>query len=267
MPTINIKETKQKNLSSDEMKRLDDLLTAARNFNYTSFVLAGLSLMLSSLEKVESISVPVFNIAIPSLQAVVSIYLLVIIFTLTSDRLFAMAYPWLDLDKRRPQFAWIALGPNRTNLPLVLFWLVIPLLICAIATANTLTALSQKDVTGLTLSFAGIFVIFAPRVVGRYWNFIQERTDLRGGPATFSIYLLYWLRITRQILGSTFFFLPVLAIIPKWRPTILQMLLYLLFGFVAFEVIRLIGSIPFIYRFIDKSGVRFGFPAKSKHYK
>ena len=46
-------------LNKEELERIDTLLSAARGFHYAAFIISGFSLALSSLEKVESVKLPV----------------------------------------------------------------------------------------------------------------------------------------------------------------------------------------------------------------
>ncbi len=257
---------RKKKLSPDETIRLDALLSAARNFHYTSFALAGLSLALSSLERVSDLSLPTIALILPNLQSVVGIYLLVIVFVLAADRLYTMAHPWLEFDNRRPQFAWVALGTYQTNELSVILWLTIPLIICAFATANMLAKIASDDIAGFGLSFISILIVFVTHQVSDYWTLIKERRDHRGGPATFSIYLLYWIRLIRTIVSTIFFILPVFAVIPSWRSSVITIVGYSFSALLTLQAMSLIGGISFIYRFIDRVGQNWDFPTKSKHY-
>jgi hypothetical protein len=258
-------QQEQNSLSPEELRRLDELLGNARNFHYASIVLAGLSLVVSALDQTKEIPLPLGNISAPRLEATVVIYLMVIIFIMAADRLFLMARPWLNLDSRRPPFAWFALGSNRPQMAAFSFWLLLPVLMCAISSASTLQV--QGDTTGFLLAFAGVLAALLPRVAYRYLNLVQERSDERGGRATFSIFLLYILRIVRQVIGTAFFIVPVFAVVPQWRPTALNIMGMLTVSFVFLVIIRWIGGHKFMYRRIDHYGVKYGFPAESKHYK
>jgi hypothetical protein len=255
----------QNDLGPEELKRLDDLLGNARNFHYTSIVLAGISLVVSSLDQTKEIPLPLGNISAPRLQATVAIYLMVIVFVMAADRLFFMARPWLKMDSRRPPFAWFALGSNHPHMGAFSFWLLLPVLMCAISSASTLQV--QGDATGFLLAFAGVAAGLLPRVVYRYLTLVQERSDERGGRATLSIYLLYILRIVRQVVATAFFIVPVFAVVPQWRPTALNIMGVLIVFFVLLVIVRWFGGLKSVYRRIDRYGVKYGFPAESKHYR
>jgi len=250
-------------LTREEKDRLDNLLSAARRFHYFAFVFAGLSLALSSMEKISTFILPIVNIVIPDLQAIVGIYLLVLILTLASERLFTMAYPWLKIDRRKPPFAWIALGSREITVRSVSFWLMIPVFICAISTA---ISLDKKDISGFILSFVGVLSFMLPKTLSEYWYLIKKRLDHRGGSATLSIWLLYWYRLGRSLLYTTIYFIPVFAVVPKWRQPILNVSRPLMIFVVVIVVVRAIGGFPFVYRRIDYLGKKFGFPVKSEHY-
>lgn len=261
---MQLQEPARGELSKEEQERLDALLRAARRFHYWAFILSGLSLLLSSLEQFSQLRLPIVEFTVPALHANMAIYILVLLFALGSERLFNMAHPWLTMDKRRPPYAWIALGPKESSRLRVTWWLALPVVLCSIATAASVPG---DDPGGVTLSFAGLFVVLLPHPLGRYWHLVCTRLDHRGGPATFSIWLLYWYRIVRTIVFAAFFFLPVLAVIPKWRSDLLTVVKWCGIGGAALYVGRLIAAAPPLYRRIDRIGRRFGFPAESKHYK
>lgn len=251
-------------LTKEELVRVDKLLGAARAFHYSAFILSGVSLTLSSLERGDGFKLPVGDLVIPHLQSVVGIYLLVLVLTICAERIFRMAYPWMERDKRRPPFAWIALSPRDSTLRSVTIWLMLPILVCAISTA---ISLDKKDITGFTLSFIGTLVFMTPRVVEANWHLMTRRLDHRGGSVTLSMWLLYSYRLGRGVILTTFLFAPVIAVVPKWRSPTWDISYPMLIFFVAIYILRLIAGIPFFYRRIDRLGSRFSFPVESKHYK
>ena len=261
---MQIEEPVRGELSKEEQERLDALLGGARRFHHWAFILSGLSLLLSSLEKFTEIRLPIVEVSTPALQANVGMYILVLALTLASERLFNMALPWLKLDRRRPPFPWIALSSKEPTGCSVVLWLVLPVLLCAIATG---VSVPGQDNAGVTLSFAGVMVVLLPRTAGSEWYLIGKRLDHRGGPATFSIWLLYWYRVVRLFLSVAFFFLPVLAVIPKWRNDLLTIVKWCGLALVPLIAGRFVAGAPPLYRRIDRIGRRFGFPTESKHYK
>ncbi len=251
-------------LLKEELERLDNLLGAARSFHYSAFILSGLSLAFSALEKVSEIKLPIVDVVIPALQAIIGTYLLVLVFTLASERFFNMAYPWLKLDKRRPPFAWIALGSQKPTVGSVTFWLMLPVCVCAISTS---ISLDGKDPVGFALSYGGLVFVLIPRAIDIYWYLIRKKLDHRGGPATFSIWLLYWYRLARSFTLSAIFLIPIIAIIPKWRIDALRAEPPLIIFSAVMVILRLIAGFPLVYRLIDRIGSKLGFPKESKHYK
>jgi hypothetical protein len=251
-------------LSNDELERVDKLLYSARKFHYSAFIISGISLILSSLDKIPEIKIPLGNFEIPSLQASIGIYILVLILIIASERLFNMAYPYMKIDNRRPPFAWIALCSKEITYRSILIWLLLPVLICAIATSNSL---NRNDITGFVLSFVGIFIIFLPVSIDEYYYLIRKKLDHRGGPATFSMLLLYYYRLIRSIGLTIFFFIPILAVIPKWRNNLLNINKYIFFIWIIMFLIRFICCFPICYRFIDRVGSKISFPLYLKHYK
>lgn len=255
-------QDKNQKLSSAEKERVDELLASARRFHYLSFIFAGLSLLLSSIEEFGSFSLPLGDIVIPKTQTAVSIYIIVILMNMGADRLFMMAYPFLKLDSRKPPFAWIALGSYGSSQSLVIFWLIIPIVISGVATAITLIG----DIIGLGLCFTGVFIVFLPRTISEHINLINNRKDHRGGNSTYSMHLLYIYRLSRQIIVTIWFFIPILAVIPRWRISLLTFMKISVLAFSPILVLRLIFGIPYFYKRIDKYGTKFGFPEKSEHY-
>lgn len=257
-------ETQSDRLSREESERLDALLHGARRFNYSAFIISGISLALSSMETFEGFRLPIGDITVPSLQASVGIYLTVILLTIGAERLFAMASPWLRMDTRRPPFAWIALGTRGTTVRSATLWLLLPVMICAVSTA---LCLGQKDFTGSTLSFAGAVVMLLPRTWSEYWYLIRTRQDHRGGEATLSMWLLYLYRMERGLTMVALLFAPVIAVLPRWREPVWRVALPLIYIGMSLFVLRALAGLPFVYRRIDRLGKRFGFPITCKHYQ
>jgi hypothetical protein len=170
----------------------------------------------------------------------------------------------MERDNRRPPFAWIALSPQDSTLRSVTLWLMLPIVICGVSTA---ISLDKKDFTGLGLSFIGLLFFATPRLVERHWYLITKRLDHRGGPATLSMWLLYWCRLLRSVILTICLFPTVIAVVPKWRSPVWDISSPMVIFMAAIVILRLIGGIPFIYRRIDRLGSRSGFPVESKHYK
>ncbi len=250
----------RKNLDEREQVRVDGLLSSARTFHYLNFVVAGTSLAFSSLDKVQGLKLPIGDVFLPRIQAAVGAYILSIALAIISDRFFRMATPWMGSDPRRPSFAWFPLGLKQTSFLVVSLWLLVPVLITAIAASITLAG----DIKGYGLLLPGFLLAGWPRIIERYIPHILNRTDIRGGLATFSIWLLYWIRIVRSFLLNLAFLFPVIAAVPKWRVAMLQLATVVMFPFGVVWVVRILGG--FIYPWIDRVGTRFGFPGQSDHY-
>lgn len=249
-------------LSKQELARIDKLLKSARWFHYASFVMAGLSLVISSLDHPEAITLPIVDISLPGIHASVAIYFIALVMAICAESLFSMSYPWLKLDPRRPPFAWIALG-SEISYKRVTIWIIAPAFFCAIFTSFYL----QDDYVGMGLLYGSLGAVLLPRTFKNYRMLLSAREDHRGGPATYSIYLLYWYRLFRYSLVTFGLLLAVFAVIPKWRYTLLEILLIFVMVFVVTYIVRVIGGIPFVYRKIDSFGKRYGFPTKSPHYQ
>ena len=251
-------------LTKDEQQRIDDLLSAARGFHYSAFALSGISLVLSSLEKIDGFKLPLGDVIIPSLQTAVGMYVLVLVLTLCAERLFNMAYPWMKKDPRRIPFPWIALSSRETTSLSVAFWLMLPAIVCGISTAN---ALVNKDITSITLSFLSAFLVLLPRSIEHYWYLIRKRLDHRGGSATLSMWLLYCYRLENSLTITAFWFAPVIAVVPKWRDAVWRVAYPLILVALGIFLLRIVAGFPFVYRRIDRLGGRLGFTTTSKHYK
>jgi hypothetical protein len=262
LPNIKARMAEPQDLSQQELERLDQLLTSARNFHYSSFILAGLSLAIVSLDRPEAIVLPIAGIALPGIQASVAIYFVALIMAMCTEILFSMAYPWLKVDRRRPPFPWIALGAGLSNRR-VTTWILMPPLLCGLFSSFYL----QGDYVGLGLIYGSLGVVLLPRTFRNYRALLLARADHRGGDATFSIYLLYWHRLFRQSLVTIGLLVAVFAAIPKWRSGLLHVLAVMAALFLIDYLVRVIGGFPPIYRRIDKFGERFGFPAQSRHYR
>jgi len=244
------------------------VLSKARNFHYSSIVLAGISLAISSTDQPANFDLPLGNLVVPRPQAIVVIYILVLTFVLAADRMLSMARPWMKLDTRRPPFAWFILGTRGPNAQSIGFWLVFPVFVCALASANTVQIAGNSPfLTLILLLFSGVFAVLTPRAVYNYLDLIRDRRDHRGGRATFSIYLLLIYRLTTAILGTVMFICPVMFIVPAWLLTAAFVWAFVIATFGILYLIRLVAGFRFVYKRIDRYGVRYGFPAESTNYK
>jgi hypothetical protein len=262
MQKQSINENGKTNLTDHEQERLDQLLTSARNFHYISFILAGLSLAMASIDNPKSIILPILGFELPALQASVAIYFISLIMALVTEMLFSMAFPWLQIDTRRPPFPWFALGQNK-NYGRITAWIVLPAFLCSLFSSLYL----KGDYVGMGLIYGSLAVVLLPRTNRNIQKLISNKSDHRGGHATFSIFLLYWYRLSRQTLITVALFLAVFTAIPSWRPSLIKILGLIFFILISAYLVRGIGGIPFVYQRIDKLGKKFGFPIESEHYK
>lgn len=257
-------------LTDKEQLRLDRLLESGKRFHNSSFILAGVLLALSSLSGFDKFAAPFGDIVFPKLQAAIGLFILCIISLVVSDRYFLMAYPWMKIDNRRPPFDWIAMGLHFEKSLFSGFIFYLPLPIASIgATIILATDASLSNIANFSvLSMTGFGLLYLPRTI-YYWNhLIEVREDHRGGAVTLSVYLLYWYRMLRQILYSIYIILPIVIAVPQWQSSqFATTVLYLTFAFGIAYIVRMIFSMRFIYRNIDKLGLKFGFPIASRHYK
>lgn len=245
-------------LDPREQDRLDLILSAARNLHYWNFAVAG-SAVLGALQGGDSVKVPLLDVSLSTGKAGVALYFLSILLTVANDRLFQEAYRWIRLDPRRPRFPWHALGSGPVSFARVSIWIYLPVVITASAAALSLGP--QPLSSGLLLP--GLLLAGSSRVFGHYWPLIRERRDHRGGPATFSMWLLYIYRLLRIFLLPLAFAAFVLAALPDLRAAMLHVIKWLAALLITAWALRLVGA--FFYKAIDRAGVRFGFPATNEH--
>lgn len=194
-----------------------------------------------------------------TLPAVVALYLLSIMVAIANDRLFRQAYKWMSLDPRRPGFPWYALGLNRVNYSAVSVWILLPVVVTAIAGSQAL----GHELGGTALLLPGFFLAGTPRICERYGDLIRQRRDHRGGPATFSMWLLYIYRIASSALLCLMFSTLVISAVPILRGTMLRVSSLLGAGAIALMVARTLAGL--VYRKIDHFGGRFGFASTNPH--
>jgi hypothetical protein len=120
-----------------------------------------------------------------------------------------------------------------------------------------------KEAADVSFLMAGFLLVGSARLGEDYWAHVQDKTDERGGPATFSIWLLYWVRILRGLFLSGFCFFPILAILELWRTKMLVLTAVCILLSLALLVVRVIGMA--LHRRIDRLGPRFGFVATNQH--
>lgn len=203
--------------------------------------------------------VPLLELALPTTKSVIALYLLSILLAAANDRLFHQAYRWMSLDARRPSFPWHALGYDRVNYLTVTTWIFLPVVITAVAGSIVL----RRELAGSSLLLPGFLLAGTQRLMDRYGPLIRGRRDHRGGPATFSMWLLYVYRLARNGLLCLVFTTLVLAAIPDVREPMLTVSKVI--GGTIFVMIGLRTAAGAVYRRIDQLGTRFGFPATNAH--
>lgn len=257
-------------LSESEQARLDKLLASGKHYHNLSIVLAGVLLALSALENFQEYAAPFGDIVIPSVQTAIGLYLLVILALIATDRFSAMAYPWLALDKRRPPYDWLLMGLGIEKKYRIGMWFYLPLLVSSVGLTIILKeeAVVPEGVTVSTFLLSGWGLVYLPRTISYYAYLLTERLDHRGGSATFSMYLLYWYRLIRLAIFSVYMAVPVLVVIPRWRtPQVETFIQGLTLFFAVLYVVTGIAGIKKIYRWIDRLGLKRGFPITSAHYE
>jgi hypothetical protein len=164
----------------------------------------------------------------------------------------------VGLDPRRPGFPWYALGLERMSYFRATCWLFLPVVATALAASQAL----GNEPAGTALLIPGLFLAGTPRLFDRYGQFVRERRDHRGGPATLSMWLLYIYRIARSVLLCLAFATLVISAAPMMRGSMLRLSSILTVVLIALLVLRTLGGI--VYRRIDQMGSRFGFAATSQ---
>lgn len=254
-------------LSEAEQKRLDNLLSTGRTYHISALVLSGILLALSTLDNFGEFLAPFGNISFPSVQTALGLYILVIIFLIATDYIFLMAYPWLSLDERRPPFDWIILGLDFQKSYPIGMWLYLPILIASIGMVGILVKSSSATTLSIsTTIFSGMALVYFPRTIYYMAYFIEKREDHRGGSITYSIYLLYLYRYFRQIVYTLLLVTPIINLIPDWKDSYEKLLVIIGIVYIILFVLRHIGGIKKVYRWIDRKGKRFGFSTVSKNY-
>ncbi len=253
-------------LSEAEQKRLDSLLSTGKTYHFTALVISGILVALSTLDNFGEFLAPFGNISFPSVQTALGLYVLVIVFLIATDYILLMAYPWLGLDERRPPFDWIILGLDYQKSYPISTWLYLPILIASIGmvgilSKNSITSLS----TGSTV-ISGMALVYFPRTIYYMAYFIEKREDHRGGSLTLSMYLLYLYRYLRQIVYTLLLATPIISLIPAWKDSYEKLLVIVGGAYFVVFVLRQIGGIKKVYRWIDRKGKRFGFSIESRNY-
>lgn len=254
-------------LIDSEQKRLDDLLATGRTYHFTALMVSGILLALSTLDNFGEFLAPFGNISFPSVQTALGLYVLVIVLLIATDYILLMAYPWLSLDERRPPFAWLILGLDYQKSYPISFWLYVPILIASLGMVGILikNASTTLSIGGAVIS--GLALVYFPRTIYYMAYFIEKREDHRGGSLTLSMYLLYLYRYFRQIVYTLLIAAPIIYLIPAWKDGYTMVLLIAGCFYIVVFVLRRIGSIKKVYRWIDHLGKRFGFPTESKNYR
>jgi hypothetical protein len=256
-------------LTEPEQSRLDKLLASGKRYHNLGILLSGILLALSALENFREYVAPFGDIVIPSAQTATGLYLLVILALIATDRFFAMAYPWLPLDRRRPPYDWIVMGLAVEKKYRIGIWFYLPLLVSSVALTIVLKeeAVIAKSISMSSLLLSGVGLVYSPRIISYYVYLLSERLDHRGGSATYSIYLLYWYRLLRQVIFFVYVGIPLLIAVPRWRtPQFETFVQYLTWCLGILYIIRQIAGTKKIYRWIDRQGPKRGFPLTSDHY-
>ena len=240
-------------LSEKEQARLDELLSWGRTFHYASFVVAGLSLALGSLDTSDGVKLPIGDVVLPRAHASIAMYFLTLALAATSVLTYDTAAPFLPLDPRRVPYAWLSVGRPSTFRRLA-FWTMLPVLLAAIANSRSIPG----NKYGLFASFVGAFSMLSVRFVSNYLWYLTNRIDTYGKPMSYSIYWLYWIRFTSGIAFISSFLFAILAAIPKWTAIMIPIAEGTLFFAAGIRIIRALFG-PLVYKPLDRLGLKRGF--------
>ncbi len=239
-------------LSEQEQARIDGLLSEAKRLHYINFIIAGISLAVSSLDNLNPIALPFGDIKLPFLNAAVGIYLISIVLSYGSSKLFRIANYWRKLDSRRPPYQWFVFGVGESKSRAVHVWIILPLVL------NTLPLSSAvKGVNPLTFFLPSLYILMLPDSLLRQLQYIGSHVDDNGNRLSLSLWLLYWYRLIRDICLTALFLAPILSVISKWSNITSMVINGTYFIAIFLSVSRMIGSL--VFRRIDAVGKRFGF--------
>lgn len=249
------------NLTERELDRLDKLMESITRIHYLNFTIAGISLLVSSLEDSSAFLLPFGDIKLHYSNTAVGFYLLSLALMFCTFRLFSMAYPWLKMDPLRPSYAWFPLGTKNMSYWTVYFWIVLPFILSSLPMMSIV-----KGYSGIGLVLPGLFMIMVPESLNQLFQCIKRREDEKGNKMTFSIWLLYWYRLIRTIAMIVIFLAPILLTIPKWSDALKPILSFSTIYIVFMGVIRVFLG-PVIYLRLDRLGVKWGFPLEYPYKK
>jgi hypothetical protein len=230
----------------------------ARKVHHLNLLVVALSLLLLA-PGTDNVNIPLLQVSLPRANSIIPLYLLSILLTAANDRLAMQAYRWLPLDPRRVPFPWHPLGHSRVNYWTMTTWVLLPVVITGVAASITL----WRELTGLGLLLPGLLLAGSQRVRDRYGPLIRDRLDHRGGPVTFSMWLLYLYRMARNGLMAVVCVTSVLAAIPDARALMLKVSGAIIVLFIGMMVCRVLAGA--FFRRIDRVGVRWGFPNTNAH--
>lgn len=236
-------------LQDVELQRIDGLLSAAREWSGRSWPLA---LVAVGLVAIASPTVELGGLPIAVKVALPILYCGVWGCTVVAQYYRRLALRHGPVPKLRVPHPWLLLRFPVWSQSIVLG---LPLLMTGVVAEFRLVG----PYGGLTL--ASLAALRSSDLLGAWIRAIRDRIDERGGPATFSIWLLYFCRADRHV---SFMLLLLSPLLWNWPRLAMDVGGIALVNVFLISIVRLIGSL--MYPTIDRFGVRWGFAATSVHY-
>lgn len=244
----------EKNPLTDlEIKRLEDMISSIAKFNYLNFIIAGISLILSTLDSVVLFSLPIGNLVIPYKTTMIGFYILSVSLTMVTLKLIILALPAIKVDNSRITLPWIGLSNGDVKTYSIYFWIIIPMIINCIPLAINYPQLKTGN-----LLFGGLFLVMTPTAMENYLDYLINKKDDKAD-LTFSMWILYLIRLSRGLIIPLYFLSAILLEISKWRAVGEILMKISVIAIVIIYLLRIIG--PITYKFFDKIGTKLGFSA------
>lgn len=246
-------------MDDKEYQRLKDLIDSGRSYHYKNFIFSSLIAVLLLKDHQENIKL-FLDISFPIKHLIVFLYIITIAFTIITLDAFSSAWEKVSVEfVDEVPFNWFVLTGKKNKL-LSGIWLILPWMVSSIAVGN-----SSIEIDKGSLIMLGLFFIAFPSYLKDFAFKVANKVDDVGNKITFSIYMLYWYRLARNIMLifiPSYYLLTYFNVIVETPNKWITYLIWLLL--VVTYVIRFFWGFAFIYKPIDKYGVRFGF---SEDYK
>jgi hypothetical protein len=244
-----------------EYQRLKELIDSGRKFHYMNLVFAGLIITLLFKNVNENLKL-FLEIEFPIRNLLIFIYFLTVIYTIVCFDIFSSIWKRVNNEfNEEIPFNWFVLTGNKTRI-LSIFWIGLPWLISAIG-----IGFSHLDIDKASIIALGLFSIAIIFDLKKFAYKIANKSDENGNKVTFSIYLLYWYRLLREIFVVVILCISIYTAFNTSLINInpLSIELKITIGvMILLFILRLLGTFKFFYQRIDKFGEKFGFGSEYK---